>query len=150
VSALTRPGVACTASRATPALLRRTYSRTFINGPLSGLVAVERTDIALGRADVIVTFGAIRYLTEVKRELTNSAPESLEENNLHQAAEYGNTNVPFGQLLVLDLTPHPDGASRLHESVWLTRHRPPGAKKDRMVVAGVVAGNRHTPSELSS
>jgi hypothetical protein len=58
--------------------------------------------------------------------------------------------VPFWQLLVLDLTPHPDGTSRLDESVWLARHRPPGAKKDHLVVAGVVAGNRHTPSELSS
>jgi hypothetical protein len=114
------------------------------------LVAVERIDIALGRADVIVTFGTIRYLIEIKRELADSTPGSLEEKYLHQAAEYSNTNVPFGQLLVLDLTPHPDGAPRLDESVWLARHRPPGATKDRMVVVGVVAGNRLTPSDLSS
>jgi hypothetical protein len=130
--------------------LQQDFHQWLQTGPLSGLVAVERIDIALGRADVIVTFGTIRYLIEIKRELTDSMPESLEENYLHQAAEYGNTNVPFGQLLVLDLTPHPDGAPRLDESVWLARHRPPGATKDRMVVVGVVAGNRLTPSELSS
>jgi hypothetical protein len=110
---------------------------------------VERSDIALGRADVIVTFGTIRYLTEIKRELTDATRQSIEEHYLYQAAEYGNTNVPFGQLLVLDLTPHPDGTARLDESVWLARHRPAGTTKDRMVVVGVVAGNRSTPHALS-
>jgi hypothetical protein len=118
-------------------------------GPLAGLVAVERSDIALGRADVIVTFGTIRYLTEIKRELTDATRQSIEEHYLYQAAEYGNTNVPFGQLLVLDLTPHPDGTPRLDESAWLARHRPTGTTKDRMVVVGVVAGNRSTPHALS-
>ncbi|QEN12934.1 hypothetical protein ACRDU6_09790 [Mycolicibacterium sp. ELW1] len=120
------------------------------SGPLSGLVAVERSDIAIGRADVIVTFGTVRYLTEIKRELTASDPNDLEEKYLHQAAEYGNTNVPFGQLLVLDLTPHPDGTLRLDESVWLAKHCPAGATRERMVVVGVVAGNRLTPSGLST
>jgi hypothetical protein len=92
----------------------------------------------------------IRYLTEIKRELSDSTPKSLEGNYVRQAAEYGNTNVPFGQLLVLDLTPHPDGAPRLDESVWLAQHRPSGAAKDRNVIVGVVAGNRPTPHDLSS
>jgi hypothetical protein len=137
-------------TRPVEADLQQDFHQWLQTGPLSGLVAVERTDIALVRADVIVTFGTIRYLTEIKREFTDSRPESLEEHYLRQAAEYGNTNVPFGQLLVLDLTPHPDGAPRLDESVWLARHRPPDAKKERMVVVGVVAGNRPTPSDLSS
>ncbi|WP_143271417.1 hypothetical protein [Amycolatopsis echigonensis] len=137
-------------TRPLEANLQQDFHQWLQTGPLSGLVTVERIDIALGRADVIVTFGTIRYTTEIKRELTDPTPESLEENYLHQAAEYGNTNVPFGQLLVLDLTPHPDGTPRLDESVWLARHRPPGATKDRMVVVGVVVGNRLTPSDLSS
>jgi hypothetical protein len=137
-------------TRPVEADLQQDFHQWLQTGPLSGLVAVEPSDIALGRADVIVTFGTIRYLAEIKRELTDSARERLEANYLHQAAAYGNTNAPFGQLLVLDLTPHPDGTPRLDESVWLARHRPRGAKKDRMVVVGVVAGNRPTPSELSS
>lgn len=130
--------------------LQQDFHQWLQAGPLNGLVTVERIDIALGRADVVVTFGTIRYTTEMKREIVNSTPEFLEEKYLHQAAEYGNANVPFGQLLVLDLTSHPDGAPRLDEAVWLARHRPPGATKDRMIVVGVVAGNRLTPSELSS
>ncbi|MFJ1458680.1 hypothetical protein [Nocardia sp. N2S4-5] len=130
--------------------LQQDYHQWLQTGPLNGLVAVEQTDIALGRADVIVMFGTTRYLTEIKRELADSTPEKLEKSYLHQAAEYGNTNVPFGQLLVLDLTPHRDGTPRLDESVWLARHRPAGATKDRMVVVGVVVGNRSTPSDLSS
>ncbi|MDQ7810570.1 hypothetical protein Q5425_43180 [Amycolatopsis sp. A133] len=137
-------------SRPLEADLQQDFHQWLQSGPLSGLVSVERSDIAMGRADVIVTFGTIRYLTEIKRELSDSTPESLEVHYLRQAAEYGNTNVPFGQLLVLDLTPHPDGAPRLDESVWLGRHRPAGAAKDRNVIVSVVAGNRPTPHDLSS
>ncbi|WP_078313805.1 hypothetical protein [Mycobacterium sp. D16Q16] len=137
-------------SRPVEADLQHDFHQWLQSGPLSGLVAVERNDIAMGRADVIVTFGTVRYLTEIKRELTDSDPKGLEEKYLQQAAEYGNANVPFGQLLVLDLTPHPDGALRLDESVWLAKHCPPGANKERMVVVGVVAGNRLTPSGLSA
>lgn len=92
----------------------------------------------------------IRYVTEIKRELNDSAPKSLEENYIRQAAEYGHTNVPFGQLLVLHLTPHPDGTPRIDEAVWLAHHRPPHATTDRWVLLGVVTGNRPTPHDLSS
>lgn len=137
-------------SRPIEADLQQDYYQWLATGQLGGLVSVEATDIATGRADVIVTFGTLRYLTEIKRELSDSIPSNLEEKYVRQAAEYGNTNVPFGQLLILDLTPHPDGALRVDESVWLARHRPPGARAERMVIAGVVAGNRPTPHGLSS
>ena len=130
--------------------LQQDYHQWLATGQLGGLVSVEATDIATGRADVIVTFGTIRYLIEIKRELGNSAPARLENKYLRQAAEYGNTNVPFGQLLVLDLTPHPDGAPRVDESIWLARHRPSSGTTDRMVIVGVVAGNRPTPHDLSA
>jgi hypothetical protein len=130
--------------------LQQDYHQWLATGQLGGLVSVEATDIATGRADVVVTFGTLRYLTEIKRELTNSAPANLEGKYVRQAAEYGNTNVPFGQLLVLDLTPHPDGAPRVDESVWMAHHRPPGATTDRTVIVGVVAGNRPTPHDLST
>lgn len=130
--------------------LQQDYHQWLATGQLGGLVSVEATDIATGRADVIVAFGTLRYLTEIKRELTASARVKLENKYLRQAAEYSNTNVPFGQLLVLDLTPHPNGAPRVDESVWLARHRPPGATTDRSVIVGVVTGNRPTPHKLSS
>jgi len=129
--------------------LQQDYYQWLAQGQLAGLVAVEQTDIATGRADVIVTSGATRYLTEIKRELTDASRENLEDSYLRQAADYSNTNVPFGQLLVLDLTPHPDGVRRVDEAVWLAYHRPPNATIDRAVIVGVVAGNRPTPSGLS-
>ncbi|MCI2416058.1 hypothetical protein MOQ72_01360 [Saccharopolyspora sp. K220] len=129
--------------------LQQDYYQWLATGQLGGLVTVEATDIAMGRADVITTFGSIRYATEIKRELTDASRTRLAAKYLHQAAEYSNTNVPFGQLLVLDLTPHPQGTPRIDESVWLTRHRPPGATNDRAVIVGVVRGNRPTPHDLS-
>jgi hypothetical protein len=130
--------------------LQRDYYQWLATGQLGGLVAVETSDVATGRADVSVTFENLRYLTEIKRERTNSARANLEDKYVRQATEYGNTNVPFGQLLILDLTPHPDGAPRMDESVWLASHRPPDATTDRTVIVGVVAGNRPTPHDLSS
>ncbi|UOZ03505.1 hypothetical protein [Amycolatopsis sp. WQ 127309] len=129
--------------------LQQDYYQWLATGQLAGQCAVEISDIARGRADVVITFGTIRYLTEIKRELKRADPVSVEAAYLQQATEYGNTNVPFGQLLVLDLTPHLDGTPRLDESVWVARHKPQGTVTDRWVVAGVVAGNRPTPSGLS-
>ena len=48
----------------------------------------------------------------------------------------------------LDLTPHPHGAPRVDESVWLAKHRPPHGRTDRYVIVGVITGNRPTPHEL--
>jgi len=129
--------------------LQQDYYQRLATGQLGGSVSVEPTDIATGRADVIVTFGTLRYLTEIKRELSNSTRAKLEDKYIRQAAEYGNTNVPFGQLLVLDLTPHPYGAPRVDESVWLARHRPPGTTTERLVIVGAVTGNRPAPHDLS-
>jgi hypothetical protein len=130
--------------------LQQDYHQWLATGQLAGLCSVEMSDVATGRADVLVTFGTIRYLTEIKRETARADKAKLEAKYLQQAAEYGNTNVPFGQLLVLDLAPHPDGTSRIDESIWVARHRPQGTNRDRSVVVGVVAGNRPTPSGLST
>ncbi|MFI6309737.1 hypothetical protein ACIBEK_06295 [Nocardia fusca] len=130
--------------------LQQDYHQWLATGQLAGLCSVEMSDVATGRADVVVTFGTIRYVTEIKRQTTWADRAKLEAKYLQQAAEYGNTNVPFGQLLVLDLAPHPDGAPRLDESLWVARNRPPNINHDRSVVIGVVTGNRSTPSGLST
>lgn len=137
--------------------LQRDFHHWLLAGPLYNVVSVEATDLALGRADVLVQFGAIRYLTEIKKdaEVRNlGVPvgrEHLEGKYLAQAAEYSNTNTPFGQLLVLDLTPKDKtGTLRVDELVWTTLHRPTGATVDRAVVVGVVTGARPTPSAYSA
>ena len=131
--------------------LQRDFHQWLQKGPLHNVVLVEPVDVGMGRADVMVHFGSLRYLTEIKQDATGNDPQYLESRYLTQAAEYSNTNAPFGQLLVLDLTPKNDtqGNLRVDEVAWTTTHRPRGATTDRAVVVGIVAGNRTTPSAYS-
>ncbi|MEU4494192.1 hypothetical protein AB0F96_12265 [Streptomyces sp. NPDC023998] len=131
--------------------LQRDFHQWLQAGPLHNVVLVEPVDIGMGRADVMAHFGALRYLTEIKQDGSDNDRLYLEGRYLAQAAEYSNTNAPFGQLLVLDLTPKSDtqGNMRVDEVAWTTIHRPKGTSTDRAVVAGIVAGNRETPSAYS-
>jgi hypothetical protein len=118
-------------------------------GPLAGHIDVEVPNVATGRADIKVGFGAIRFFIEVKRELRNNSPAALERSYLAQAADYSGTSAALGMLLVLDLTPHPAGAPHLSECVWVAVHRQPGTTVDRYLVVGRVVGNRPRPSAYS-
>lgn len=90
-----------------------------------------------GRGDEAVEFGE-----------SVEAPDSA---YLTQAAEYSSTNVPFGLLLVLDLTSKVSsgGTWRLDELAWVATHRPAGATTDRKVMVGILPGNRLPPSTYS-
>ncbi|MEV0768635.1 hypothetical protein [Nocardia salmonicida] len=121
------------------------------SGPLHHAVSAEPIDLALGRGDIIVRFDALHYLAEIKKDDVDNSRQHIEAAYLTQTAEYGNTNVPFGLLLVLDLTPKTSssGTLRLDELIWVATHRPIGATVDRMVVVGMLPGNRLAPSEYS-
>ncbi|MFG2835974.1 hypothetical protein ACGFZH_12170 [Streptomyces zaomyceticus] len=131
--------------------LQRDFHQWLQMGPLHNAVMVEPVDVAMGRGDVMVHLGSLRYLTEIKKDDSDNSRQYLEGRYLTQTADYSNTNAPFGQLLVLDLTSKTGtkGNLRLEESVWSTTHRPHGATVDRAVVVGIVAGNRTTPSSYS-
>nr|BEK65020.1 hypothetical protein KPHV_22470 [Kitasatospora purpeofusca] len=130
--------------------LQQHFHYWLLSSQISNLVQVEPINSALGRADVLVHFGSRRYLTEIKKNHNNNERAYLERHYLAQAAEYSNTNVPFGQLLVLDLTEKEKvGTPRVDEVTWVAKHRPPKATVDRAVVAAVVTGNRYTPSDFS-
>ncbi|WP_327222596.1 hypothetical protein OG229_38585 [Streptomyces platensis] len=131
--------------------LQRDFHQWLQKGPLHNVILVEPDDVGMGRADVMAHFGSLRYLTEIKQDATDNDPQYLESRYLAQAAEYSNTNAPFGQLLVLDLTSKDktQGNLRVDEVAWATTHRPRGAITDRAVVVGIVAGNRTTPSAYS-
>ncbi len=131
--------------------LQRDLHSWLLSGPLQNSVSSEPIDLAVGRGDLILRFGSLRYLAEIKRDEKDCSREKTEAKYLTQAAEYSNTNVPFGLLLVLDLTNKTSsgGTRRLDELVWVTTHRPTGATTDRKVVVGVLPGNRLTPSEYS-
>ncbi|GAA4077411.1 hypothetical protein [Actinomadura miaoliensis] len=131
--------------------LQRDFHGWLMAGPLQSIVLVEPIDIGMGRADVMVHFGALRYLTEIKQDSADNTHAHIEAEYLTQETEYTNTNAPFGQLLVLDLTPktHSEGTRRVDELAWIATHRPKGAETDRYVLAGIVTGNRITPSAYS-
>ncbi|MBM0201957.1 hypothetical protein JNW90_01650 [Micromonospora sp. STR1s_5] len=129
--------------------LQTDYANWLRGGQLAGRIQVEVSNVATGRVDIQVGFGTIRFYIEVKRELTNATDASLEQSYLTQAADYSGTNATLGQLLVLDLTKHPDGVRHLRETTWVAKHRPTGSGVDRYVVVGVVIGNRDTPRSYS-
>ncbi|WP_431884242.1 hypothetical protein [Micromonospora gifhornensis] len=129
--------------------LQTDYANWLRGGQLAGRIQVEVSNVATGRVDVQVGFGTIRFYIEVKRELADATDASLERSYLAQAADYSGTNATLGQLLVLDLTEHPDGVRQLRETAWVATHRPAGSSVDRYVVVGVVIGNRSTPRSYS-
>lgn len=137
--------------KAVEADLQRDFHGWLLAGPLHNIVFVEPTDMGMGRADVLVHFGSLRYLTEMKQDSDDNTRAHIDAKYLTQEAEYTNTNAPFGQLLVLDLTPKTgtDGTRRIDELTWLTTHRPQGADTNRCVLTGIVTGNRLTPSAYS-
>jgi len=116
----------------------------------AGRAQLEMSDIATGRVDVIVRLREIKLVTEVKRELDDASRPSLEQQYAAQAAAYSGSNVPFSQLLVLDLTDHSFGVPSLPDLAWVIEHRPQADASPRHVVAAVVVGNRPTPSSLKS
>ncbi|BEP11690.1 hypothetical protein acdb102_00010 [Acidothermaceae bacterium B102] len=122
----------------------------WLAGPweFAGRVGVERSDIATGRADVTVRFGDIRLVTEVKRELSDAAPQALERSYLGQAAEYSGSGEPFGQLLVLDLTDHTAGVLPLADLAWVAERRADVDASAQHVLIAVVVGNRLTPRHV--
>ncbi|MFJ4790811.1 hypothetical protein [Streptomyces sp. NPDC088794] len=131
--------------------LQRDFHQWLLAGPLHSVVQVEPVNVGMGRADVMVHFGPLRYLTEMKQDSDDNSRAHIEGKYLTQEAEYTNTNAPFGQLLVLDLTPKTTsgGTLRIDELAWLATHRPRDATTDRLVLAGIVTGNRITPSAYS-
>ncbi|MFD0294178.1 hypothetical protein ACFWJS_37195 [Streptomyces sp. NPDC127061] len=131
--------------------VQRDFYQWLLAGPLHGVVQVEITDVGMGRADVMVRFGVLRYLTEMKQDSDDNSRTHIESKYLTQEAEYTNTGAPFGQLIVLDLTPKTTtgGTLRIDELTWVASHRPTDAPTERLVLAGIVTGNRITPSAYS-
>lgn len=115
----------------------------------AGRVGKEHANIATGRADVILTLDeGRRYVTEVKRERGSASREDLDSSYLAQATEYQSTNLPLGQLLVLDLTEHPSGTPHINDSIWVTHRRDAAGQVTNSTVVAVVRGNRPTPSSM--
>lgn len=116
---------------------------------LAGRVEVEVSSIAAGRADVVLYLNdGKRYVTEVKRELKKASRGDLDAAYLPQTVAYQAANVPFGQLLVLDLTKRSGPETeRLDQSIWVAHKRDAEGAVIASTVVAVVRGNRPSPSE---
>jgi hypothetical protein len=123
------------------------YAWIAMSAQFAGRVQCEMSSVATGRVDVITRIGSIALSTEVKRELEN-ASESALQKYVQQTATYSGSNVPFSQLLVLDLTDHASGVPPLGDLVWVIDHTAAPDASPQHVVGAVVPGNRPTPSDL--
>jgi hypothetical protein len=106
-------------------------------------------DIGGGRADVRFKHGQEQLIVEVKRESSDCSFEGLKASYSAQAAQYQNTGIRLGFLLVLDQcelrksgTPH---ISTLVKAERITRK---GETEPRWIVIVKVPGRRLVPSAL--
>ncbi len=113
----------------------------------AGRAQCEMPQVATGRVDVIVRIGELKLVTEVKREQSDATRAGL-QRYVPQAAAYSGSNVPFSQLLVLDLTEHASGMPHLGDLAWVVEQRATPDASPQHVISAVVVGNRPTPSEL--
>jgi len=120
----------------------------FLVGNLMSSVKVEVSDVASGRVDVYINFGNLRFSAEVKRDEDDCSFAALRQKYIGQSAEYSNTNVRLGLLLVLDLTPKPHGAGDIRNKVAVESVTTPGDSEARGIVVVVVPGRRRTPSSV--
>lgn len=137
--------------RGTPPHERRLQEdfQDFMSSMLLGILDTERPNVAGGRADVVFAKPPHRLVVEVKRELQDASFEALFRAYQGQAAEYQNTNIRLGLLLVLDLTEKPSGAVHITEQVEARLVQRPGENQRRGLVAVRVPGNRPRPSHVT-
>lgn len=108
---------------------------------------LEVPNVSTGRVDVLVIGeGGTRFVTEVKRELSDASISALADSHFGQASDYQVNNEPMGQLLVLDLTDHATGVPSVGDSVHVETRDIGGSP--RSVVIYVVRGNRPAPSSI--
>ncbi|MFD1110991.1 hypothetical protein [Pseudoroseomonas ludipueritiae] len=120
----------------------------FLRASLGGAVHLERSDVAGGRADIVVDHLAVRLVIEVKREDDDASHEGLRARYGAQASEYSNTNARIGFLLVLDRSRKDGTSGDIEEKFSVQTITKTGDKEPRMLVFAVMPGKRKRPSEL--
>ncbi len=120
----------------------------FLRVPLGGAVHLERSDVAGGRADIVVDHLGVRLVIEVKREDDDASHEGLRTRYGAQASEYSNTNARIGFLLVLDRSRKDGTSGDIEEKLSVQTITKAADKEPRMLVLAVMPGRRKRPSEL--
>jgi hypothetical protein len=128
--------------------LQKDYHQYMNSTLLHGNTTVEKNDVAGGRVDVYFSFGKFNISAEIKRDFDDCSFEAIRAKYLGQAAEYSNTDVKLGFLLVLDLTPKPSGIRSIESSVKIEIVEKENDPVKRAIVVIVVPGMRKTPSNV--
>lgn len=130
--------------------LQNDYYQFMLTSLIDGETTIERSNIASGRVDVYFSFNRFHVSAEIKRDWTDCSFEAIRKNYLGQAAEYSNTDVKLGFLLVLDLTLKPKGVKSIESSVKVEVIQKQNDPIDRSIVVIIVPGMRKTPSQVKS
>jgi hypothetical protein len=109
---------------------------------------VELSNRAGGRADVVITFDAERFVIEVKRISKPATDAELSEDFGDQAGQYTLTGPPFAFLAVLDLSRW-DSRLPVSASFWIDPWKIPTADEIRALTGFRVLADVATPSDLS-
>lgn len=128
--------------------LQKDYYQYMKSTLLHGNTSVEKNDVAGGRVDVYFTFDKYNISAEIKRDWKDCSFEAIRTKYLGQAAEYSNTDVKIGFLLVLDLTPKPNGVRSIEDSVKVEIIEKENDPIKRAVVVIIVPGMKKTPSNV--
>lgn len=110
-------------------------------------VNFELTNVASGRADIVVSFGEFRFVIELKREKLNNSRDKL-RRYLSQTGAYQVTDVRLGFLGVLDLSDRTGPPPHIEESIWTEDYVPDGAYLVRNIVVFRVSGRLKIPSSF--
>lgn len=120
---------------------------SFIGSGLPG-TSIEVSDIASGRADVVVSLHGTRIAIEVKREDADASHDALHAAYAGQATEYSNTNVRIGFLLVIDMSRGDGIGGHLTEKFTVRSVTKGTDAEPRGLIIAVVPGRRRRPSAV--
>ena len=128
--------------------LQDDFHEFLIGNLINADVSVEKSNVAGGRVDVSVSFASFNFSIEIKRDSKDCSFEAIRSKYLGQAAEYLNTDVKLGFLMVLDLTDKSSGMSSIESSVKVEIITKENDPIERAIVVIVVPANRITPSKV--
>lgn len=120
----------------------------FLRPSLGRAAHLEASDVAAGRADILVELHRTRLVIEVKREDSDASHDALCKRYGAQATEYSNTSARVGFLLVLDRSRTDGSAGHIEEKVSVQTVYKLGDVNARMLVIVVMPGKRKRPSAL--
>ena len=122
--------------------------RQFVKGNLTTAEVLTEVDgIAIGRSDLYVGFGGVRFIAELKRHF-GTIDREVAKTYFGQAGAYQATNVRLGFLGILELVSRPGPPPTIAECLWHAEHIPEGSTLARHIVVFRVPGMLKTPSSL--